>query len=81
MENKSLEDCVIQRQLAEIAALKAELEAFRNSPTAEHMLKLERENARLREVMEEIANEDFRGNRSNASVKAFNVLKKLGYRK
>lgn len=31
-------------------------------------------------ALEEIADEDFRGNRSSGSVKAFNALKKLGAR-
>lgn len=30
-------------------------------------------------VLKEIANEDYRGNRSSGSVKAYQVLKKLGY--
>lgn len=54
MENKSLEDCVIQRQLAEIAALKAEnakllnrVEDFMRSDVNTQV-----ENARLRAALE-----------------------------
>jgi dynactin complex subunit len=32
----------------------------------------------LKDTLREIADEDFRGNRSNASVKAYQVLKKIG---
>lgn len=35
----------------------------------------------LRDALEDIANEDFRGNRSSGSVKAFNALKQMGWRK
>lgn len=35
----------------------------------------------LRDTLEDIANEDFRGNRSSGSVKAFNALKQMGWRK
>ena len=35
----------------------------------------------LRDALEEIADEDFRGNRSSGSVKAFNALKQMGWRK
>jgi hypothetical protein len=33
----------------------------------------------LVDALKEIANEDYRGNRSSGSVKAYMVLKKLGY--
>lgn len=39
--------------------------------------KLQAENAKLRECVKEIANEDYRGNRSNNSVKAYLCLKEL----
>lgn len=32
----------------------------------------------LKDTLREIADEDFRGNRSNASVKAYQALKKIG---
>lgn len=32
----------------------------------------------LKDTLREIADEDYRGNRSNASVKAYQVLKKIG---
>jgi regulator of replication initiation timing len=32
----------------------------------------------LKDTLREIADEDFRGNRSSASVKAYQVLKKIG---
>lgn len=35
----------------------------------------------LRDALEDIADEDFRGNRSSGSVKAFNALKQMGWRK
>ena len=35
----------------------------------------------LRDTLEDIANEDFRGNRSSGSTKAFNALKQMGWRK
>ena len=36
-------------------------------------------NQRLVEVLKKIANEDFRGNRPQSAVDAYNVLKELGY--
>jgi uncharacterized coiled-coil protein SlyX len=35
----------------------------------------------LRDALEDIADEDFRGNRSSGSVKAFNALKQMGWKK
>lgn len=43
-------------------------------------IKLIEENDKLRQCLESIANEDYRGNRSNASVKAHKCLKDLKYR-
>lgn len=41
------------------------------------MEKLKTENIKLRECLKNIANEDYRGNRSNSSVKAYLCLKEL----
>lgn len=40
-------------------------------------LELEKENSLLIQTLEKISNEDYRGNRPQASVDAFNVLKRL----
>ena len=47
--------------------------------SAEEANDFEREIQQLVTVLKEIANEDYRGNRSSGSVKAYQVLKKLGY--
>lgn len=39
------------------------------------------QNHKMRTCLEEMANEDFRGNRNPLSVKAFNLLKEMGLRK